>query len=324
MRLDPGFAVALALVLAVPSISNAEAIVKVQHGAPDPEVAALVAAENAFCKKAAETSIRDAFFDYMARDAILFRPGPVNGKDFFRDRPSNPGPVLTWYPSYAELSSTGDMGWTTGPWEYRSAKDKPAEAWGHFATVWKKQATGRWQVIFDEGHSCPAPPQDSLTSGRLTSKVKEGDIALIKQFTTAHTSLLEADRGYSQALVEQGIGEALAKYGDEDVRVLRDDQPLYVGAEASGKALKHEWDGGAPTWDTSAGAISNAADLAVTYGTVTLPAKGKAKTEGRKVFRVWRRSLDGDWKLALDATNPMPPPTPSTPATTDPTPTKKS
>jgi ketosteroid isomerase-like protein len=314
MRLDRRFAALL--VLALPSIVNAEGIVKVQHGAPESEVAALVAAENAFCKKAAETSIRDAFFEYMADNAILFRPGPVNGKEFFRARPSNPGPVLTWHPTYAELSSTGDLGWTTGPWEYRSEKDKPAEAWGHFASVWKKQISGKWKVIFDEGHSCKAPPEDSLTWGRLTSKIEEGDIALIKQFTTAHAKLLEADAAYSQALVADGIGGALAKFGDEDVRVLREDQPLLVGAEASGKALEHEWDGGAKAWDTNAGVISNGTDLAVTYGTVSLPAKGKGKPEGRKVFRVWRRAPDGGWKLALDVTNPMPAPPPKNAAAT--------
>jgi ketosteroid isomerase-like protein len=308
MRLDRRLAVLL--VLALPSIANAEGIVRVQHGVPETEVAALVAAENEFCKMAAATSIRDAFFDYMANDAILFRPGPVNGKEFFRTRPSNPGPALTWHPTYAELASTGDLGWTTGPWEYRSAKDKPAKAWGHFASVWKKQTNGKWKVMFDEGHSCKAPADDSLTWGRLSSKTPEGDVALIKQFTTAHTRLLEADGAYSQALVADGIGGALAKFGDEDVRVLREDQPLLVGAEASGKALEHEWDGGAKAWDTSAGTISNGTDLAVTYGTVTLAAKGKVKAEDRKVFRIWRRAPDGGWKLALDVTNPMPAPAP--------------
>src|SRR5688572_13940925 len=111
----------LVFALALPAAAFAASTVTVQSGPPDEQVKQLVDAERAFAKTALETNIRDAFFENMADDAILFRPTPVNGKEFFRNRPANPGPVLAWYPSYAEISGTNDMGWTTGPWEFRSA-----------------------------------------------------------------------------------------------------------------------------------------------------------------------------------------------------------
>src|SRR5678815_973412 len=91
-------------VLALPASSFAAGAVTVRTGLPDPEVQQLVEAERAFAKMAQATNIRDAFFANMDDESILFRPTPVNGKDFYRTRPANPGPVLTWYPSYAELS----------------------------------------------------------------------------------------------------------------------------------------------------------------------------------------------------------------------------
>ena len=306
---------AFAVMLLAPTAARAESLVTPQTGAPDEGVATMVAAERAFNTMAAKTSIRDAFFESMADNSILFRPGPVNGKEYFRARPSNPGPVLSWYPSYAELSGTGDLGWTLGPWEYRSAKDKPAEAWGHFATLWQRQTDGKWKVLFDEGHSCARPPQDSLAWARLTARTKDGDVVHLAQFTGAHSNLLATDRAYSEALAAHGLGGALEKYADDDVRVLREEHPLLTGAKAAGKELGHEWDGGAEAWEMKAGAISKGVDLALTYGTVSLPKRGKAAVAGRKVFRIWRAAPDGGWKLALDVTNPMLPPPPPAPKT---------
>lgn len=313
MRLVP--MLVLALLVSAPIAARAESLVTPQTGPPDEGVATMVAAERAFNALAAKTNIRDAFFENMADQSILFRPGPVNGKEFFRARPSNPGPVLSWYPSYAELAGTGDLGWTLGPWEYRSTKDKPAEAWGHFATIWQRQTDGKWKVLFDEGHSCARPPQDSLAWARLTARTKDGDVVHLAQFTGAHSKLLATDRAYSEALLAHGLGGALEKYADDDVRLLREDHPAVAGARAAGKEFAHEWDGGAEAWDMKAGAISKGVDLAFTYGTVSLPKKGKDLVPARKVFRIWRAAPDGGWKLALDVTNPIPPPPPATPKT---------
>jgi ketosteroid isomerase-like protein len=302
----------LVFVLGLPASACAGSTVTVRTGVPDSEVQQLVDAERAFAKKALTTNIRDAFFENMDEDAILFRPTPVNGKDFFRTRPANPGPVLSWYPSHAELSGSGDMGWTTGPWEFRPAKDKEPEAWGHFASVWRRDFKGRFRVLLDEGHSCPRPPQDSLTWARLPGSLDGKAIVPLADLSAAQQGLITADAGYSKLLADQGAGAALARYADDDVRVLRDEQPQLQGIEAAGKALEHEWDAGVTAWDVKAGGMSAATDLAFTYGIAKLGAKAKDAPDGRKVFRVWRRKPGTEWKLALDVTNPVPP-TPAAP-----------
>jgi ketosteroid isomerase-like protein len=301
----------LLFALALPVPSLAASTVTVQTVIPDEQVQQMVDAEKAFARKAYDTNIRDAFFANMAEDAILFRPTPVNGKDFFRNRPANPGPILTWYPSYAELSGSNEMGWTTGPWEYRPAKDKEPTAWGHFATIWRRDTKGRFKVLLDEGHSCKRPPQDSLTWARLPGTKQ--DVSL-PELSNAQSALIAADAGYSQLLAEQGVGAALTRYADDDVRLLREDKPELRGIADAGKALAHEWDGGVAAWNVQPGGISVATDLAFTYGMVTLGPKAKDAPDGRKVFRVWRRKPGLDWKLALDVTNALPPPPPA-PAT---------
>ena len=284
---------------------------------PPPLVQKFVDAERAFAKRALNTNIRDAFDANMADNAILFRPTPVNAKEFFSTRPANPGPVLTWYPSYAEASGSGDLGWTTGPWEYRASKDKAPEAWGHFATVWQRQPKGDYKVLIDEGHSTPSkPPQDSLSWGMLPLVDKEVGFTDLKAMSNSQASINETDAAYSKMLAEQGVAAALARFADDDVRFLREQKPEYRGKSDAGKALQHEWDAGVTAWDVKPGAISTSLDLAFTYGIATMGAKAKDSPNGRKVFRIWRRaSPEAEWKLALDVTNPVsaPPPAPKKP-----------
>src|SRR5262245_3867562 len=74
----------------------------------------LVAAERAFSAAAVEHGMQAAFLEYLADGAIVFRPGPVNGRQSWKAR--NPKGALVWGPSFAEISGAGDLGFTTGPW----------------------------------------------------------------------------------------------------------------------------------------------------------------------------------------------------------------
>src|SRR3954466_16001504 len=98
---------------------------------------ALVAMERAFAKTAATKGTRDAFIEFLADDGIVFQPGPVNGKKFWTERERRKG-LLSWEPEYADVARAGDLGWTTGPWEFRpnGPEDKPV-AFGEYFTIWK-------------------------------------------------------------------------------------------------------------------------------------------------------------------------------------------
>src|SRR5438445_12643638 len=82
------------------------------------ELAMLVESERDFAKTSVAKGTREAFLAYLADDAILFRPHPVPGKKWMQDHPAPPG-LLTWEPIFADISRSGDLGYTTGPWEFR-------------------------------------------------------------------------------------------------------------------------------------------------------------------------------------------------------------
>src|SRR5690348_9805170 len=152
-------------------------------GDPPPDLATLISAERQFAARAAETSIRDAFFEAMDDNAIVFRPGPVNAKEFFRGRPSNPGPLLHWEPSYAEISQYGDLGWTTGPWEFTGKGEKKPSAYGHFATVWQLELDRKWHVLIDHGISHPQGPAEPLSFARLGGNKVMEHLITLKELT---------------------------------------------------------------------------------------------------------------------------------------------
>jgi ketosteroid isomerase-like protein len=119
----------------------------------------MVQTEQAFSRMAAEKNTRDAFMAYIADDGLVFRPGAVNGKKWMLEHPVPPSdkrPLLAWQPSFAGMSAAGDLGFTTGPWELKEdVKDEKPAGYGHFVTVWKRQADGSWKFVVDLGVSHP-------------------------------------------------------------------------------------------------------------------------------------------------------------------------
>jgi ketosteroid isomerase-like protein len=65
------------------------------------------------------------------------------------------GPRITWKPTKGEVLGHGDLGYTVGTWERRTAAagGPAAVTRGDYLTVWRKQADGAWRVSFDTGSS---------------------------------------------------------------------------------------------------------------------------------------------------------------------------
>ena len=80
---------------------------------PDPS--AVVAAERAFAADGLAHGIKRSFLAHSAPDAILFAPAPVNAHQLYADRPDKPHPPLVWWPLWAGIARSGDLGFTTGP-----------------------------------------------------------------------------------------------------------------------------------------------------------------------------------------------------------------
>ncbi|HLQ75902.1 MAG TPA: DUF4440 domain-containing protein [Terriglobia bacterium] len=101
---------------------------------------------------AASVSNMDKFMTYYASDASVYPPGmPVaTGAGPIRETltkmSSAPGFSLVFEPSKSDVSSAGDVGYTTGT--YKATMSGATEE-GKYVTVWKKQSNGDWKVAED-------------------------------------------------------------------------------------------------------------------------------------------------------------------------------
>src|SRR2546427_5630986 len=125
------------------------------------DLKSMVETERAFSRTSEEKGIRESFAQFIADDGILFRPGPVLGKKWMQEHPlpaSTTRQWLSWQPIFAAVSRAGDLGYTSGPWEFKNdIKDATPAKFGNFMTVWKKQADGSWKFALDLGISNPEP-----------------------------------------------------------------------------------------------------------------------------------------------------------------------
>ena len=269
---------------------------------------AMVDTERAFAKMSEEQGTRPAFMAFIADDGILFRPTAVQGKQWMTEHPLPPSdqrPLLSWYPSVASMARAGDMGYTTGPWEYKSdIHDAKPVAWGHFLTVWKKQTDGQWKFAVDLGISNPPPAQAEapweLPRNYKTPKAMKGSM------TSSPSALLARDLEFSQASVKRGARAAFADYATPEVRVYRDGKFPMVGKDLAPAVLPASssvW-----TWEPAAGDVSASNDLGYTYGTYKITGNEPAPKiiEAGNYLRIWKK--DGSaWKVLFDLTYPIPP-----------------
>jgi len=276
------------------------AIASVAHG--QSALQEMVKTEQAFSKMAEEKNTRDAFMTFIADDGLLFRPGAVNGKKWMIEHPAPPTdkkPLLAWQPSFAGMAASGDLGFTTGPWEFKGdIKDEKPSGYGHFVTVWKKQPDGSWKFVVDLGISHPQSggPQAHWMPSDTSKKenFKPVDVAVSRE------SLLNRDRKYAADVLGQGLAKTFSAYAAPDVRLYRSAGIPFIGREASSEAIAKTK--GNVTWQPIASDTSSAGDLGYTHGTYEVADETRKVIEHGSYVRIWKKQ-GATWQIVMDVTN---------------------
>jgi len=265
----------------------------------------MVKTEQAFSKMAEEQNTREAFMTFIADDGLLFRPGAVNGKKWMIEHPVPPSdkkPLLAWQPKFAGMAASGDMGFTTGPWEAKEdIKDEKPQAYGHFVTVWKKQADGSWKFVVDLGISHPQSggPQ---TLWQPVATNKDISFKPVDQ-ASALKELLDRDRQFSAELVKEGLAKTFLAYASSEIRLYLAGELPYVGSQAVAEVLAKK----KPRikWDLINGDVSRAGDLGYTHGTYEVTHDSKDVNERGSYVRIWQKQ-GGTWRVVIDVSNAHP------------------
>jgi ketosteroid isomerase-like protein len=270
----------------------------VVESAPSAALDSLVAAERAFARRSVEKGMRDAFLEYLATDGVIFRPLATNGRQVWESR----GPTaatLVWEPVFAEVSAAGDLGYTTGPWELRPADPQRPTGYGHFVSVWQKQADGAWRVAVDIGIS-HAQPRRGLGNVDFTP----GPLHAAARRAEHPTDLTALDRAWTRDARAKGSAAAFARWAAPDVRFCRDLVAPVLGQRGGREMLLAI--PGVTLWSPQAQRLARSEDLGCTYGILERPHLGGATPDSSVYLHVWRRGADGRWKVALALENPLP------------------
>ena len=110
------------------------------------------AAETAFAKTMADRDFA-AFTAHLSDETVFFNgQTPIRGKaavaaawKAFFDGEKAP---FAWAPETVEVLDSGTLALTSGP-----VRDPAGRQTGTFSSIWRKDADGRWRIVFDKG--CP-------------------------------------------------------------------------------------------------------------------------------------------------------------------------
>ncbi len=261
------------------------------HAAPTDSV---VAAEREFAADGATRGWVAAFKKYAADDAIVFRAEPVNAQDSLANQPDTPADTsLKWWPVWAGISTSGDLGFTTGPFTVGGDK-----GYGHYFTVWAKQSDGTWRWIYDGG-----PRNDT--------KSPFGPETVPAQLMMATASSGSADKAWADitsiedALADVAATNAKTAYAAHlavDARVMGSAAQPAVGRTASLSEI--ETRGQVMGLESIGGRASAAGDMVFTYGSATWTQYNNPRS-GYYV-RIWQKRTEG-WRLVFDEVLVKPP-----------------
>jgi ketosteroid isomerase-like protein len=260
-----------------------------------PDLASLVKAEGAFAHASVSKGMRVAFLTYLADDAVVFRPEPVAGKKWYRSRPQGPA-ILAWEPEFADVSTSNDLGYTTGPWALRPDSLTAPGAFGHYVSVWRRGADREWEVAIDVSvtHGRVERPQSLATP---TSE-KPGDVITQQE---ALAGVQQEERDFIEAAA-RGVEDAFDTFASDDVRTFREGEFPAIGRDKARVLLAKR--SGTHTMKTTATEVSRDGDLAFTYGRCDITRDEKTSTS--YYLRIWKRMADGSWKIIVDLDNPVP------------------
>ncbi|HEY2954802.1 MAG TPA: nuclear transport factor 2 family protein [Candidatus Eisenbacteria bacterium] len=323
-------ALALGVLLAVSSGSAARAA-----AAGESSLDSLVAAERAISRHSVASGMKEAFLAHLADDAVVFRPAPVNGKQVWQAR-ANPAGTLEWAPDHAEISGAGDLGVTSGPWEFRPAPERNLPTgYGHFNSVWKRTKSGEWRVAVDIGieHEKPAvdlgavelvpgpehekpkaEPREfggAVFGGGLFSSGTGVGVGFAsgpgyvprehRLMARAINDMMGAERALVFLTRTKGTEQAYPAHAAADLRVFRSGSLPAVGV-TDALAILAKRRGHLDLVPYGDG-MSASRDLGFSYGLLVARPSGAAAPDTCSYLHVWRRDNAGRWKLALDVEN---------------------
>jgi len=245
-------------------------------------------AERSFDQIAEESGMKAAFLGFLASDAIVFRPNPVNGIDFWKSQNDAAAPtILVRNSTYADISFNGLLGYTMGSWRsYPKGKRDDLSKFGQFVTLWEKNQDGKFRAAVDVGITHDEIPMTDKATGYLTDIRKDPNIS--------GRSPADASMNFlTMSMNQSALGGAYDKFAADDVRVLHDGVPPIVGKKTVVSEMKRYKSINFP----KKVALFQAADMAYTWNACEFADSNEGIEKGN-CLHIWKLR-DKKWWIVL-------------------------
>jgi len=237
-------------------------------------------AEQAFANMAIDSGAKKAFLHFLDSNSILFHNGKAQaGLPFWRSLPSA-GNLVYWKPVYTGMAASGDIGFSTGPFEQKAHPTDQVRESGNYSSIWVRYKQQPWKVLIDMG----VPYKPSLFR-KEWKPVTNNELVP----AAAGSNWKQIEHDFIQLHRQQGNKAFIPYITSSSWFNIQGQQPLYTvkDIEAGLKLVPDNLQ-----FDYMGGALSEAGDLFYVYGTVTLNGNKE------NYLRVWGHEKDG-WKLLL-------------------------
>lgn len=262
----------------------------------------VLAADAAFAARSVEVGQQAAFLEVLADESVLFRPDAVAGREWLATHESATG-RLEWVPAAAAVNCSGQLAITTGRWQYvNAAGGEPVS--GHYLSLWRRDAEGRWRVLLDHGidHAADAVPPEPLAG--LLEPLWAGEASGTCGERLRGSELEHAEAALNESIARRGLPVALRRAAAPGALVYRDDSPP-ARLAGDGPALDARFGKGSVARHVGV-IVQPGSDLAVSHGVLGASgAEGSVPVHEALYVRVWTLD-DNRWRVAIDLQTPLP------------------
>ncbi|MEO7655465.1 MAG: nuclear transport factor 2 family protein [Sphingomicrobium sp.] len=272
------------------------------EAAPQAALTALLAEENRLAEAAALLPPVEGIATMLAEDARVYaRSGPFKGRsaalEGLKANPLNAGKKANWHSVKSGISGDGTHGFTAGYLDIDGGDPRAARR--RYLAYWVKGAEG-WRVAAFK---------------QAPRAAEEKDIAALPQSIPAHaghhatpdpasarSSLIAAEKAFSDQAQVVGVGRAFAENGRPDA-INNGPDGFKLGAAAIGAAVSGGSNEPSPiNWSADDVLVAPSGDLGITFGLIRPnEAPPAGQPAGAPFFTIWMRDgPDQPWRYVAE------------------------